>query len=570
MSSSVSVGSPASAAGDAGGAGSTERQPSLLDATCDDFVYDLAELSPTIATELGIPGYDDQLQDFSPEYWNAIADRIRDLIADVDALNDGTDDSDDDDDFDGVDYVTGAILRDRMAVELELHHRGEDLRMLNNLTSPVQTIRNTLCIMPKDTEEDLHNLGSRLSQVRMALAGYRESLAEAAGQGDVASQRQIDAVISQCEALGEDGSRLECLGLPADSEPVSQAKEAFAEMADWLSLELAPFAAHTDAVGRERYELFSEFFLGRTIDLNEAYEWSLDSLAQLVERQQAVAKELYGECSARGAYRRLDEDPAYTVNDDVALVDWMQEMSDSLISQLDGTMFTLPEELKTLDCRVDENGAGGLMYTAPSEDLLRPGILWWSVPPGQEGFHAWHELARICHEGVPGHHVQQGIAMTQSSTLNLWRRTLNWNAAHGEGWAVYAERMMEELGYFEDPGYRMGLLDSLRMRLARVAVDIGVHLHKKTPDGTGTWDVSYAKAFLRDNTAMNELNLGFELDRYMGLPAQATSYALGYRDWMDLREKARDKGMSLLDFHDKALRLGSMPMDFLAHQVLGH
>ena len=164
--------------------------------------------------------------------------------------------------------------------------------------------------------------------------------------------------------------------------------------------------------------------------------------------------------------------------------------------------------------------------------------MWWSVPQGQDGFHAWHELARICHEGVPGHHVQQGIAMTQRSTLNLWRRTLNWNAAHGEGWAVYAETLMEDLGFFDDPGYRMGLLDSLRMRLARVAVDIGVHLGKKTPDGTGHWDASYAKAFLRDNTAMNEQNLGFELDRYMGWPGQATSYALGYRDWMDLREKA--------------------------------
>lgn len=559
MSSSISVGSAGS-----------DRQPSLLDATCEDFVYDLAELSPTVATEIGIPGHDHELQDFSPEHWHAIADRIRDLIADVDALNDGTDDSDDDDDFDGVDYVTGAILRDRMAVELELHHRGEDLRMLNNITSPVQVIRNAFTIMPKVTDEDFDNIASRLGQVRYSLAGYRESLAEAASQGDVASQRQIDAVISQCEALAEDGSMFEELGLEADAEPVRQAKEAFAEMADWLSLELAPLAAHTDAVGRERYELFSQFFLGRTVDLDEAYDWSLETLAELVERQQKVADELYGECTARSAYRRLDEDPDYTVNDDVALVDWMQAMSDRLISQLDGTMFTLPEEIKTLDCRVDENLGGGLRYTPPSEDLLRPGILSWSVPEGQECFHAWQQLARICHEGVPGHHVQQGIAMTQRNTLNLWRRTLNWNAAHGEGWAVYAERMMEELGFFEDPGYRMGLLDSLRLRLARVAVDIGVHLHKKTPDGVGNWDVSYAKAFLRDNTAMNELNLTFELDRYMGWPAQATTYALGYRDWMDLREKACEKGMTLLEFHDKALRLGSMPMDMLAHQVLGH
>lgn len=547
----------------------SERAPSLLDATCEDFVYDLAELSPTLATELGISGHDDQLQDFSPQHWNDIADRIRDLIADVDALHDGTDASDDDDDFDEVDYVTGAILRDRMLVELELHHRGENLRMLNCVTSPVQVIRNALRVMPKETEEDLDNLAERMLCVRRSLAGYRESLAEAAGQGGVASQRQIDAVISQSEALAEDGSLLESMGLAFDSEPVTQAKNAFAEMADWLSTELAPLASHEDAVGRDRYELFSQFFLGREIDLDEAYEWSLDALAQIVERQQKVAHELFSEeCTARGAYRRLDEDPHYTLTDNDALVEWMQKVSDQMIGRLDGEMFTLPEEVKHLDCRVDAAGTGGMMYTAPSEDLARPGILWWSVPQGQDGFHAWHELARICHEGVPGHHVQQGVAMAQGSTLNLWRRTLNWNAAHGEGWAVYAETLMEDLGYFDDPGYRMGLLDSLRMRLARVAVDIGVHLGKKTPDGTGQWDASYAKAFLRDNTAMNEQNLSFELDRYMGWPGQATSYALGYRDWMDLREKAREQGMTLREFHDKALRLGSMPMDMLAREVL--
>lgn len=549
---------------------SPERQPSLLDATCEDFVYDLAELSPTLATELGIPGHDDQLQDFSPEHWGAVADRIRDLIADVDALNDGTDCSDDDDDFDAVDYVTGAILRDRMAVELDLHHAGENLRALNNVTSPVQVIRNCLTVMPKETQEDLDNLTSRLFAVRASLTGYRESLAEAASHGDVATQRQIDAVISQCEALGDDGSLLETLGLAPDAEAVAQAKDAFSEMADWLSTELAPLAHHADAVGRERYELFAEFFLGRSVDLDDAYEWALEELRGVVDKQEAVARELFGdECTPRGACKRLDADPNYTITYRHELVEWMQRTTDLLIERLDGTMFTLPEEIRTLECRVEETGTGGMLYTPPSEDLTRPGLLCWSVPEGQDAFHTWHELARICHEGVPGHHVQQGIAMTQRDTLNLWRRAINWNAAHGEGWAVYAEALMGELGLFDDPAYRMGLLDSLRLRMARVAVDIGVHLQKKTPDGSGYWDAAYAKAFLRENTAMNEQNLTFEIDRYMGWPAQATSYALGYRDWMDLRAKARERGMGLREFHDKALRLGSMPMEILAHQILG-
>lgn len=132
----------------------SRREPSLLDATCEDFVYDLAEISPTLATQIGIDGHDGELQDFSPEYWDRLADRMRDLVADVDALNDTTDASDDEDDFDDVDNLTAAILRDRMGAELEFHHRGELLSRLNNIDSPVQTIRDSFSLMPKVTEED--------------------------------------------------------------------------------------------------------------------------------------------------------------------------------------------------------------------------------------------------------------------------------------------------------------------------------------------------------------------------------------------------------------------------------
>ena len=225
------------------------REPSLLDATCEDFVYDLAAISPTLATQIGIDGHDGELQDFSPEYWDRVADRMRDLIADVDALNDSTDDSDDEDDFDDVDNLTAAILRDRLCMKLELHHRGELLRQLNNIASPIQEIRDSFALMPRVTEQDFDAIASRMSRIPAALAGYRESLAEAASAGDVASHRQIDTVINQCEALGESDSQLDELGLPPESKIVEEAKAAFTQMADWLSTELGPKSPHDDAVG---------------------------------------------------------------------------------------------------------------------------------------------------------------------------------------------------------------------------------------------------------------------------------------------------------------------------------
>ncbi|MDR7330711.1 DUF885 domain-containing protein [Corynebacterium guangdongense] len=528
------------------------RTPSLLDATA-----------------WGISGYDGQLQDFSPAYWDAVADRIRDMLADVDALNDGTDDSDDEDDFDDVDHVTAAVLRDRLSLEVDLHHHGEYLRLLNNIESPVQIIRDSFSLMPNETPEQIDAIRSRLSKVPASLAGYRESLAAAAAQGHVAAHRQVEAVISQCEQLADAGSMLDGLGVAQENPDLESARDAFAEMADWLSTELAPQAPHDDAVGRERYEMFSHYFVGDTVDLDEAYEWGLHRLREISREQEAVAHELYGpECSVRSAYRKLNHENRYTIEGTDALVDWMQGVADETIAKLNGTEFDIPEQVRALEARIDPAGSGSIFYTPPADDFSRPGRMWWSVPAGQTIFHTWQELTTVFHEGVPGHHLQLGTTVAERENLNLWRRVACWNSGHGEGWALYAETLMKELGYHSDLGNYMGYLDSQRLRAARVVLDIGVHLHKKNIEGNGTWDAAYAKSFLRENSAMDDANLTFEIDRYLGWPGQAPSYALGQRIWLETREEALKQGLSAPQFHAEALRLGSVPLSILREEVL--
>lgn len=543
------------------------REPSLLDAACEAFVADLAELSPTWATEWGLPGHDGELQDFSPEYYDALGERTREMVMDVDAFDEATDSSDDEDDFDDVDQVTAAALRDRLGVFLDRHHHAEDLRDLNVIESPVQTIRDSFLLMPHETAEDLEAVRARLAKVPAALDGYRTSLDDAAGHGLVAPLRQVDAVNTQCEELADTGSVFEGLGLDPDSREVSAAKEAFGEFADWLNEHLAPVAPHSDAVGRDRFELFSHDHLGDVVDLDEAYTWSLERIAELRARQEEVAAELYGAgTTVRQAMHQLNQDEHYTINGTEALQEWMQGVADQAIVHLDGTEVDVPDEIKTIECRIDPAGTGGIFYTPPSDDFARPGRMWWSVPEEQNTFHMWQELSTVFHEGVPGHHLQIGIGLAESS-LNLWRRSVTWIAGHGEGWALYAEQLMADLGYCDDPGFRMGLLDAQRLRAARVALDIGVHLGKKTPDG-GVWDSSYAKTFLRENTAMAEPNLVFELDRLLGWPGQGSAYALGERMWRELRDDALDQGMTLGQFHNEALRRGSIPMSVLREDLL--
>lgn len=544
------------------------REPSLLDASCDNFLADLAKLSPTDATEWGIEGYEGDLQDFSPDYFTAVADRTREMVADLDALDDSTDESDDDDDFDDVDYVTAAVLRDRLCLELDLHHHGEDIRNLNNIASPVQTIRDTLLLMPHDTAEQKDAIRSRLSKVEAALQGYRESLLEAANQGMVPPTRQINEVIGQCNALADASSMLDELGLEEGNAEVESAKTAFDDFSGWLSAELQPSSSNEDAVGRERYARFSKLFVGDSVDLDEAYEWGLHRLQEIHAEQLKLAEELYGPGTAlRTAVRKLNADERYQLHGTDALVEWMQGVADKVISNLNGTYFDIPEQIQTIECKIDPAGTGGIFYTQPTEDFSRPGRMWWSVPAGQEIFHTWQELTTVHHEGAPGHHLQIGTALLESD-LNSWRRNACWNSGHGEGWALYAEALMAELGYMDDPGYRMGLLDSQRLRAARVVVDIGLHLGKKMPDGSGIWDKAHMKSFMRENTAMDDANLAFEVNRYLGWPGQAPSYAIGERLWHKTRDDAVAQGMTPREFHSEALALGSIPMSILRETIL--
>ena len=544
------------------------REPSLLDASCDNFLADLAKLSPTDATEWGIEGYEGDLQDFSPDYFTAVADRTREMVADLDALDDSTDESDDDDDFDDVDYVTAAVLRDRLCLELDLHHHGEDIRNLNNIASPVQTIRDTLLLMPHDTAEQKDAIRSRLSKVEAALQGHRESLVEAANQGMVPPTRQINEVIGQCNALADASSMLDELGLEEGNAEVESAKTAFDDFSGWLSAELQPSSSNEDAVGRERYARFSKLFVGDSVDLDEAYEWGLHRLQEIHAEQLKLAEELYGPGTAlRTAVRKLNADERYQLHGTDALVEWMQGVADKVISNLNGTYFDIPEQIQTIECKIDPAGTGGIFYTQPTEDFSRPGRMWWSVPAGQEIFHTWQELTTVHHEGAPGHHLQIGLALMEPN-LNSWRRNACWNSGHGEGWALYAEALMAELGYMDDPGYRMGLLDSQRLRAARVVVDIGLHLGKKMPDGSGIWDKAHMKSFMRENTAMDDANLAFEVNRYLGWPGQAPSYAIGERLWHKTRDDAVAQGMTPREFHSEALALGSIPMSILRETIL--
>lgn len=548
-----------------------------IDQLADTFVETAARLDPTLATSLGIPGHDGELPDYSPAGHAARAEAERSLLRDLGALEPA----------DGVDEVTVAAMRERHGLSLELFDAREYRRDLNVIASPPQEMRDVFDLMPTETVAHWETIAQRMRALPAAVAGYLESLGEGVAHGEVPALRQVEAVIKQADGHADrDTSFFTALvagARPDGEEPTSrlraelefaaaEARQAYADLAEHLGRVVAPEAPTQDGVGRERYQRFSREFLGAQIDLDETYEWGLGELAGIVAEQEAVAAELYGPgTTPEEAMERLDAEPSRMLHGTAALQQWMQATADEAVAALADVHFDIPGPVRVIECRIAPTQSGGIYYTGPTDDFSRPGRMWWAVPAGVTEFGTWREKTTVYHEGVPGHHLQVAQTVYRRGLLNRWRRNYSWVSGHGEGWALYAERLMSELGYLSEPGDRMGMLDGQRLRAARVVLDIGVHLGKTAPAhlGGGTWDRDKAWHFLQANANMAEGFLAFELDRYLGWPGQAPSYKVGQRLWEQIRDAARDAAVAsgeqfdLKAFHRRALDIGSVGLDTL-------
>jgi len=432
--------------------------------------------------------------------------------------------------------------------------------------------------MPTETVEDWRTIAGRLNNLPGAIDGYIETLRLGIKKGVTPAQRQVREVIEQARKHGAScGFFTTFIESAPVSNPLGKDLErgaaasaaAYLALAEFLQRELLPAAQEADAVGREQYALHARSFLGATIDLDETYEWGIEELARMTAEQEAIAQEIRPGASLTEAIEVLDADPARQLEGTEALREWMQTLSDRAMTELSATHFDIPEPMRRLECLIAPTEEGGIYYTSPSDDFSRPGRMWWSVPEGVTRFTTWRETTTVYHEGVPGHHLQLGQAVYNRAALNTYRRHLAGTSGHAEGWALYAERLMHDLGYLDDPGDRLGMLDGQRMRAARVVLDIGVHLGKPKLDGTGVWDWDYALDFMTKNVNMNEQFVRFEVNRYFGWPGQAPSYKVGQRIWEQIRDAylAREGG-DIKQFHHRALDLGGVGLDTLKTALL--
>lgn len=552
------------------------RDRTEIDRIADAHLDASVELSPLEATYLGVPGADDRIDDLSIEGVRARVDLARRTLHALDGAVP----------VDDVDRVTVAALRERLGLEVETGERmlqGVDPMELNVIASPVQAVRDIFDLMRKDDAADWRVVTARLRAVPVALEQYASALRYSSDRGAIAPRRQVDKVAEQCREQAGADSTFRMLLREADgqdeelrddlSAAVDAACAAYGRLAQTLTEELLDDAPVSDAAGTERYRLMSRSFLGADIDLAETYRWGQEELARITALMEETADRVRPGASVKEAVALLDQDERYQLHGTEALREWMQVKADEAVADLGDVHFDIPEPIRRIECLIAPSQTGGIYYTAPSEDFSRPGRMWWSVPKGLTEFSTWRELTTVYHEGVPGHHLQIGQTVYRSSLLNRWRRLASFTSGHGEGWALYAEWLMADLGYMDDPGMRMGLLDGQSLRAARVVLDIGVHCGFEAPDevGGGEWTYDKAWEFLNNHVNMDEGFVRFELDRYLGWPGQAPSYKVGERLWLELRDELRRREGDAFDlkaFHRRALDIGGVGLDTLRAALL--
>ncbi|WP_328891638.1 DUF885 domain-containing protein [Streptomyces sp. NBC_00316] len=544
----------------------------------DSHLDQVAEHNPMTSAWLGLNRGDDRQPDLSPDGFEAHAEFARCSLAALDAAP-ATDDP--------AEQACARLLRERLTAELAMHDTGENFRQLRTVGAHVDQVRTIFAFMPTTTDEDWAAVAGRLRNLPSALDGYRATLTEGISRGLLAAPRQAAGVIGQLadwtgEAAGQhagsgagwfadfvaDGTdRLR----PELDAAARQATIAVSEFRDWLRDTYVPATADTpDAVGRERYLHAVRYNTGAELDLDEAYAWAWDEFHRTLAEMRVEAERVLPGSTLLETMHHLDEH-GHAVKGEEAVRDWLQQLMDEAITALDGSHFDLSGPIRKIESRIAPAGsASGPYYQGPSLDFSRPGRTYLPTL-GQDTFPTWQLVSIWYHEGVPGHHLQLAQWVAVADRLSRYQVTEGMVSANIEGWALYAERFMDDLGFFSEPARRLGFLDGQMLRTIRVIVDIGMHLELAIPADSGfhpgeRWTPALATEFMATYNGSPAARRNGEIDRYLGWPGQAIGYKIGERAWLQGRAAAKRRhgaAFDLKNWHMKALSQGSFGLDDL-------
>jgi uncharacterized protein (DUF885 family) len=555
-------------------------EPRLVHGVADRFVSRWAELEPTAGLIYGLAGTPGRLSDWSPEGRARLAEALRDGLQELDRTPLG----------DEADRRAAAVMRDRLQTWLASAAAQDwTLQLDAGFLAPPAMDRIALSTAPLADAGDAELLASRLEGLPRGMQGYAAALRLGLDEGRLGPRVLAERLVAMLrESARGDGGYFRGLAARAAALPRVDARAAgqldtagraadaaFDELAEWLERDYLPRAAEDPAVGPERYERALQEHLGLTADPVELAAWGWEELDRLEQEMRHEAAAGWPGLPVQEVLDRLDNDPAEpSAAGPDELLGWLRQI-DRQVAQRLAEEFDIPRQLGELRHELAPPGsAAGAYYLPPTEDGARPGVVVWTVPPGRVPLWRWQTFSH--HEGIPGHHLELGGVRFLPTPLTRFQSALCEISGYSEGWGLYAERFMDELGAFDRPATRLGFLVSQTFRAVRVVVDTGLHLGLRVPVGLA--DPAAGQVITPQVAVGLLVRHGWqtrdfaqsEVLRYLGNPGQAVAYKIGERQWRRVRAQARQRipGLTNRQFHTTALRLGPLPLRLLGPELL--
>ena len=550
------------------GCAETAPPPSAIEQLADEYLVELMESDALMGTYYSIEGArHDRLPDNSlaaMAAWEAKEDA---WLAELERIGTPKD-------IGSRDWVTHGLLKEQLEGAAATRICRNELWGASTTTSWHTWLPFVFDIQPLETADLRAQALSRLSAVPTYIDNEIANLREGLRLGYSAPRVTVEAVPGQVRSLiGPDSIFMGPATRSNDPDFQvavtiiyrEQIAPALHRYADFIENEYLSEARETLAVsgnpdGEACYPALVRAFVTVGVPAEQIHAVGLQQVANIRQEIQVTLDEHFGGGDVSEFLRRVNEDPAFTFDTEQAVLKYSTDALDAVKAAMPNAFGVLPKADVLVKPYPEFAESGSGEYHSSSEDGTRPGIFYIAVtdPTGRSRS---NQLATLHHETFPGHHLQGAIALELGDQQHPLARYL-WNSGYGEGWALYSERLADELGLYPTPLDRIGLYSDQIARASRLVMDSGLH--------TMGWTRQQAVDYMMANSGWAPVDIQNEIDRYISWPAPATSYMLGMLEIRRLRTRAENTlgdDFDIRGFHDRVVGMGSITLPMLEKSV---
>ena len=557
-------------------------QPIQLESLLEQYSKEYYALHPLEATQAGINDYNSQIEiTISEEYIKKAKALNQKYLSQLAAINKASLTASE---LLSIDVLTYKLKSENERLNNSLGYYRPVDQFVFSFSTKFATLGSGAGFVPFNTEKDYRDFISRMKGFQQWVAQAIANMKKGVAQNNTNPKAAMQKVPQQLKALFEGAVEANVfykplLKLPTDLDSAAAVqlkkdytdaieniiKPAYKKLHDYIVTEYIPKARTTsgllnNANGKKEYALWLKYYTTTNITAEQIFNLGLSEVARIRKEMDSVKTQVGFKGDLKSFFEYVKTDPKFfPFKTEEEVLDRYRSFLSTMSPQLN-RLFNLTPKAK-FEVRATEKfraAGANAQYMQPSRDGKRPGIFYEVIlDPAQYNYFSMEDL--FLHEAIPGHHYQ--VAIQQEADIPEFRKAY-WTSAFGEGWALYAESLGNELGMYTDPYQYLGRLNGEIERAVRLVVDAGIHYKG--------WSREKAIAYVLENQPVSSVEAEQRIERYMVTAGQAVSYKVGELKIIELRERAKKKlgnKFDIKEFHDEMLKDGSLPLIILETKI---